>query len=125
MHTYRLKVLLLMKMPLSPATSASDVARLTTLVVLMANMSLIVPVAVRCGFFTAVSLRLLQGLLEVTTPLILNLLRSQLVHAVGNVDVHAEVVIDWAGVGKVVGVGCARWSQQRSRRTQESSLECC
>ena len=107
-HTYRLKVLLLMKMPLSLATSASDVARLKTLVVLMANMSQIVPVVVRCGLFAAVPLRLLQVLLEVTTPLIVYLLRRQLVHAVGGEDVHAEVVIDWAGVDKDVGVGlCA------------------
>ena len=97
-----------MKMPLSLATSASDVARLKTLVVLMANMSQIVPVVVRCGLFAAVPLRLLQVILEVTTPLLVNLLRRQLVHAVGGVDVRAEVVIDWAGVGKDTDVGlCA------------------
>ena len=97
-------------MPLSLATSTSDVARLKTLVVLMANMSQIVPAVVRCGLFAAVPLRLLQVILEVTTPLLVNLLRRQLVHAVGGVpvDVHAEVVIDWAGVGKDEGVGlCA------------------
>jgi len=73
---YRLKVLLLMRMPLPPATSASDVARLTTLVVLMANISEIVRVVVRCGLSAAAQLRLFLILLEVATPLIVNLLRS-------------------------------------------------
>ena len=48
-HIYGLKVLILMNMPSSTATSASDVVRLTTLVVLMANMSQIVHMIVSCG----------------------------------------------------------------------------
>ena len=59
---------------------------------------------VRCGLFVAVPLSLLYIFLEVTTPLIVSLLQSPLVHAVGGVDVRAEV----GGRGQGRGRGVVR-----------------